>query len=84
LCFSLLANPSIVLVRLNFLVALLQFDSAPTPPCPSAVTGVDESALGGGLLASNGYPGVGVRSSEEDEEAVGSISARKEFGRGLE
>ena len=32
LCFSFLANPSIVPVRLNFLVAFFQFDPAPTLP----------------------------------------------------
>ena len=32
LCFSFFANPSIVLVRLSFLVALFQFDSAPLLP----------------------------------------------------
>jgi hypothetical protein len=33
LCFSFLVNPSIVPVRLNFLVALFQFDPVP-PPFP--------------------------------------------------
>ena len=82
-------NPSTALVRLNFLVARFQFDCAPKPSCSVGViavvvAGVDESAFDGGLWASNGRPGIGVRSSEADEEAVGVMRACKELGRGLE
>ena len=45
LCFSFLENPSIVPVRLNFFVAFLQFDPAPTAPWSPAVVTVDNGEL---------------------------------------
>ena len=74
-----------MVVKLNFLVALLQLDSVPLFPCPVAVAVVipGESALSRGSLVSGKAPGVGVSSVGEDE-AVASISPCRVFGRGFE
>lgn len=42
----------------------------------------EESALGG-VLVSDGAPGIGVSSSDEEEQVVVSISACREPGRGI-
>src|SRR5579872_611284 len=70
LCFSLFVNPSIVPERLNFLVAFLQFDSALPFPCSAGVTAVGIPDSCGSALSRGSSPGIGVSSSEEDEEAV--------------